>query len=476
MNLDIQRGKTISRFVEACRDGNISLVRKVYQSFKGNKITLLVTHCPLTKLSGIHAAAEFNQLQIVQWYVHHARPSPEKVINLKCGHVNVHATPLHYAARAGRHDVIKWLLQNDIKIANKHPLDDQNREPIDWCIERRRDHVEYLFRDLATKPLELAIHYPGKHRQMKDHDFHRDDDDDDDDDDDGNEAKDGNIFQNEWYKRKRGVYVSLYPNEIHPKWKPPKHLGGLPLLGYNVYCRRLRTYIPPIDQTIEGRYKERLKMMNIRKSVDNTDEPSKYEGSLQTKHTVDSSVTTVKIDHLWPACIYLVTVVGYSMLGEGERTLFQEIQTAPCEPTPPTNVTTVRTTCHTITIGWCMPLHQHGSRVTWFTCSYRRAAGGPYKEFAKIACTEETLKEATLKGLDAGEGFRFKVRAKNSVGFSEYSSESRVLRTNDGARLVSRNDREIRLSWMAPFIGRSRYFGNYEIQRKRVCDMLLFIF
>ena len=115
-----------------------------------------------------------------------------------------------------------------------------------------------------------------------------------------------------------------------------------------------------------------------------------------------------------------------------------------------------------------MPLHQHGSRVTWFEVTKRRAAGGPYKEFAKIACTEQTKREATLKELEAGEGFRFKVRAKNSVGFSEWSIESRVLRTNTGARLSSRTDREIRLQWIAPFIGRSRYVGDYDIQKRRV--------
>ena len=115
-----------------------------------------------------------------------------------------------------------------------------------------------------------------------------------------------------------------------------------------------------------------------------------------------------------------------------------------------------------------MPLHQNGSRVTWFEITKRRAAGGPYKEFAKIACTDHTAREATLKDLEPGEGFRFKVRARNSVGFSEWSTESRVLRTNTGAKLVHRTDREIRLTWVAPFIGRSRYSGNYEIQRRRV--------
>ena len=128
----------------------------------------------------------------------------------------------------------------------------------------------------------------------------------------------------------------------------------------------------------------------------------------------------------------LVCIVPFSMLGEGAMSKWREMQTAPCEPTPPTEPVTVRTTCKTITVGWGMPLHQHGSRVTWFEVTKRRAAGGPYKEFAKIACTESTKREATLKDLEAGEGFRFKVRAKNSVGFSEWSIESRVLRTNTG--------------------------------------------
>ena len=196
---------------------------------------------------------------------------------------------------------------------------------------------------------------------------------------------------------------------------------------------------------------------------------SGYQGECeQTKHTVSSKELSVIVTDLWPACIYLISVLPFSMLGEGASSSWQEMQTAPCEPTPPTEVLTIRTTCRTITVGWGLPLHQNGSRVTWFEVTKRRAAGGPYKEFAKIANTDNTNREATLKELEPGEGFRFKVRARNSVGFSEWSTESRVLRTNTGANLITRTDREIRLTWVAPFIGRSRYSGNYEIQRRRV--------
>ena len=266
MNLDIQRGKTISRFVEACREGNLSLVRRVYH--KHDNPSILRAYCPLTQLSGLHAAAEFDRLHVVQWYIQ-THPAPADIINVRCNHVNVHATPLHYAARAGRHDVIAWMLKNPIVLADKHPLDDQGLEPVDWCLERRRDHVEYLFRDLATKPLRLTLDpiNSGRHRHMKANEFGRDDDDEKggEVEEDEEESKSGGVVQHEWYKRAQGVYVSAQANALHPTWSPPLHLGGLPLLGYNVYCRRLRTYIPPLDQTIEGRDQERVRMRQVRR-------------------------------------------------------------------------------------------------------------------------------------------------------------------------------------------------------------------
>jgi len=57
MNLEIQRGKSISRFVEACRDGNLKLAIKVYRSPRTLlPDRLLSSHCPLTGLTGLHAA------------------------------------------------------------------------------------------------------------------------------------------------------------------------------------------------------------------------------------------------------------------------------------------------------------------------------------------------------------------------------------------------------------------------------------
>ena len=248
MNLEIQRGKTISRFVEACRDGNLPLVQQVYHKHSlkhaADPSHLLHQPCPLTHLTGLHAAAEFNRLPVVQWYLH-THPSPQHIVNLPCHHSNVHATPLHYAARAGRHDIIEWLLQNTIAIADKHPLDGQGKEPLDWCMERRRDHCEYLFRDLATQPRSLSILDPGRHRHLQINAFDHEED---------VAPGEEDPFQHEWYKRSQGTYVSAHANAMHPTWLPPVHLGGLPLLGYNIYCRRLRTYIPPLDQTIEGNF------------------------------------------------------------------------------------------------------------------------------------------------------------------------------------------------------------------------------
>jgi hypothetical protein len=257
------------------------------------------------------------------------------LVDVPCGNPGIHATPLHYAARAGRHDTISFLLKNDIKLASKHPLDENGLEPIDWCIERRRDHCEYLFRDLATCPFELDMLEPGRHRDMEINSFEQLD-----------HEKEGSeeMRKRMWWRRAIGTMVSSSPNELHPTWKTPRNLGGLPLLGYNIYCRRLRTYIPPLDQTIDGRSEEKKKMATIRRDVDDSSPPNGklgggYQGKFeQTKHTVAPEVLSVIIGDLWPACVYIVTVVPFSMLGEGAACPWQEMQTAPCEPTPPTEV------------------------------------------------------------------------------------------------------------------------------------------
>jgi len=263
--------------------------------------------------------AEFDRLNIVQWYV----ATNSDCLDLPCGNA-ARATPLHYAARAGRHNSIEYLLQNEIKLAQKHPLDSNGLEPIDWCIERRRDHVEYLFRDLASAPRNVTIQQgkEGRHRHMKINQFEILD------------PETEKEFQNEWYKRCQGVMVSSSFNELFPQWQVPRQLGGLPLLGYNIYCRRLRTYIPPLDQTIEGRQIERRRMMKVRAKDDSVLPNGRlgqgYTGnSEQTKVTVGPTILTTRLCDLWPACIYLVTIVPFSMLGEGKMSMWQEMQTAP---------------------------------------------------------------------------------------------------------------------------------------------------
>ena len=135
MNLEIQRGKSISRFVEACRDGNLKLAIQVYTSPRTiQSNTLLSSHCPLTGLTGLHAAAEFDRIRIVKWYVRNNAD-----LNLPCANL-AKATPLHYAARAGRHNTISYLLKTSyshfllfpiaFKLADKHPLDAKGLEPI----------------------------------------------------------------------------------------------------------------------------------------------------------------------------------------------------------------------------------------------------------------------------------------------------------------------------------------------------------
>ena len=139
MNLEIQRGKSISRFVEACRDGNLKLAIQVYTSPRTIQSDILLSsHCPLTGLTGLHAAAEFDRIRIVKWYVRNNAD-----LNLPCANL-AKATPLHYAARAGRHNTISYLLKNELKLADKHPLDAKGLEPIGMLY--RSVFICFLFR------------------------------------------------------------------------------------------------------------------------------------------------------------------------------------------------------------------------------------------------------------------------------------------------------------------------------------------
>ena len=161
---------------------------------------------------------------------------------------------------------------------------------------------------------------PGRHRDMEMNSFEVDD-------------IDEKTRQLRWWNRAIGTMVSSSPNKLHVAWKVPTNLGGLPLLGYNIYCRRLRTYIPPLDQTIEGREEERKRMAQLRKEIDDSSSAngtlgSGYQGECeQTKHTVQPEELSVTVDQLWPACIYLVAIIPFSMLGEGAASPWQEMQT-----------------------------------------------------------------------------------------------------------------------------------------------------
>lgn len=223
---------------------------------------------------------------------------------------------------------------------------------------------------------------------------------------------------------------------------------------------------------MEGRAKEEARLAKLRESEDYS-HPNQYDEGYQGKCEqrmvqVGPEHLEAVCDNLLPANIYIVCVTGLSRLGDGAPSAWQEMTTKPTIPSPPPAPFVCGTTCRTITVGWDAPGQINGRRVTMYELTKRRATGGPFKVFAKVSASALSLREATLKELEAGDGFRFKVRAKNSVGFSQWSRESRVIRTNTGAAMVVRSDRTIRLSWVAPFIGRARYCGKYEIQQKRV--------
>jgi hypothetical protein len=429
MDLRTYRHKAASRFVEACREGRLKAARAVLEDARiapdgAARAALVASCCPITKQTGLQAAAFMGRDHVVRWLCSEGRAGALVPFNVDqpCADPKYRGTAIHYAARGGRHEVIQLLLQAG---AGKHSKDAKGREPVDWAIEQKRSNICFLFRDRCSEPLDVT------------------------------------------FDKKRTT-----PNELVVSWARPVDLGGLPLLGYRLYVRRMRPYEPPLDNTLEGRAKEEARLETIRSSEDYS-HPNPYDHGYRGKCEqrmvqVGPGHLEAKCDDLLPANIYLVCVTGLSQLGDGAPSTWVEMTTKPTVPSPPPCPFVVATTCRTITVGWDLPGQVNGRRVTMYELTKRRATGGPFKIFAKVSASALSAREALLADLEAGDGFRFKVRAKNSVGFSNWSRESRVIRTNTGAAMILRSDRTIRLSWVAPFIGRARYRGQYEIQQKRV--------
>ena len=168
-----------------------------------------------------------------------------------------------------------------------------------------------------------------------------------------------------------------------------------------------------------------------------------------------------------PACDYRVQICAINKVGSGSPSAEVILQTDPAPPDMPEAPKVVKTTSKSLTMGWARLSKEqmNGRRVTWWELQMRRSTGSSYSTAAKVS---QAVQEFVIKDLRPGESFYFRIRAKNGCGWSLFSSDSQVVRTNRAAVLLARGPRGVHLQWEAPFIDGNRFTGKFEAQRRRV--------
>ncbi len=148
MDLRKFRLKAASRFVDFCREGRLGAARTVLNDKRiapdaDARSVLASSACPITNQTGLQAAAFMGHAHVVEFLCGQARSGKLVAFDVDqpCADPKKRATAVHYAARAGRRDVIKLLLAHG---AGKHTLDAKGREPGE-CSWTLLFHVGYLF-------------------------------------------------------------------------------------------------------------------------------------------------------------------------------------------------------------------------------------------------------------------------------------------------------------------------------------------
>jgi len=131
-------------------------------------------------------------------------------------------------------------------------------------------------------------------------------------------------------------------------------------------------------------------------------------------------------------------LITINMEGDGGQPLIRKIvgralldcKMPPPEPDPPY---LIEATISSLTIGWKVPFEDLGL-VSRMEVHYRaEGRDDPVLNPWKVLCQKNWLMadqmEYTLEGLYPFQGYIFKVRAKNSVGFGSFSKKTDILRT-----------------------------------------------
>ena len=168
-----------------------------------------------------------------------------------------------------------------------------------------------------------------------------------------------------------------------------------------------------------------------------------------------------------------IRVVAFNSIGDSitsDEGNGATIPIADTIPQPPSSFTTDSQSTSSITISWTEPADNGGDPITDYEIDWDQ--GATTNSYTPLVSTTSGTRTHTISGLTiAGEVYKFKVRAVNSVGTSVDSAEYQVIGAslpNKPTTLVrddtSTTKTQVSFSWSAPVDNGGSSIIDYEVE------------
>jgi hypothetical protein len=167
--------------------------------------------------------------------------------------------------------------------------------------------------------------------------------------------------------------------------------------------------------------------------VSGANENTLFSGESSARVTPAATDSTTTIPSLTQGKTYAIKMYAVNALGAGEvsAVVYLVCGDKPATPNAPTpeNMSQDSITKTSITLAWNVPSSNGGSAVTGYRIYINDLSVGDWA-LAYEGEGYPTRQVYTVKGLEAGQEYRFKVAAENRVGSSANSSELLVTASN----------------------------------------------
>lgn len=222
-----------------------------------------------------------------------------------------------------------------------------------------------------------------------------------------------------------------------------------------------------------------LKDIASNSAVLNWSAPSDFGGVSLTDYKVETSrdgmtwavmtksvslTRSLKLTGLAPGTTYQVRISAINSVGASDP-LSGSVTTLAVVPTVPRSLKVTGKSLSTATLAWSLPASNGGSAIT----DYKVEVSSNCSTFTTISRAASKNLGFKVTGLKAGTKYCFRVSAKNSVGFSDASSELTVVTDGNAPNAptslaVKASTTSVTLSWKAATVTDGSPVRNYIVE------------